>query len=657
MSFNKKSDKIPDHSSGNEPVHKEEGSVSNSKSGIFFYILIMLLPLAAAFYYGYNAFRENGFLSFPLDDSWIHLTFARNLAEYFSFSYFKNEAVTAGSTSPLYTIIVAIGFFITDNEMILSYVLGVSFFALASLYFYKLNLNEYRNEIVVCLLFSLVFIFDYWIVFISLSGMETTLFIFMLILGAYLYKTGKLIPLGIVSGLILWTRPDGIAFIAAVIIDIIFNRYFIKDKTNKSSYSSKEIYTASAIFLIIAGLYFGMNLYLSGTILPNTYKAKVYTNIGMDQRITYLKNVWSYFTVDIYKLLMPGLILSLILFVRKVLKREHSSNSLYIFFVIFFLFIHVMKIPAFTRFGRYLMPLIPFYILISLSGYKEIFGMLSDHFKKIPVFRYVMITVFGAVISFNVYYFQLYKSIVSSEDKYIYNRQVKTAKWLNGNTEKSDVIAAHDIGAIGYYSGRKIVDVAGLITPELGEHLNDENYSDYMTDYMEDKGVTYTAFLREWYVIKNQKPVYMTPGNENREVMIVTKFIPGKSEVLSRKVNSLMMSVTGYLEKKQGDSIISLMNEVIETDPEYSLAYYYRSYGHLVNYENEKYEADILKSIELYPEFAEAYLSYGGYLMGIRNFDKAKEVIQKGLEIDPYNKLLKTNLKAIEDQIKAQVLK
>ena len=654
MSFKKNSNKISDHSSGKNRIEAEV-SVSNSKSGILFYALIILLPIAAAFYYGYSAFRENGFLSFPLDDSWIHLTFARNLAEYFSFSYFKNEAVTAGSTSPLYTMIVAIGFFFTDNEMILSYILGVSFFALASLYFYKLNLNEYKNEIIVCLLFSLVFIFDYWIVFISLSGMETTLFIFMLILGAYLYKTGRIIPLGIVMGLILWTRPDGIAFIAAIIIDIIYNRYFIKDKTKKLSYSSKEIYTAAAIFLILAGLYFGMNLYLSGTILPNTYKAKVYTNIGMDQRITYLNNVWSYFTVDTYKLLMAGFILSFLIFIKKVFKREHSSDSVYIFFIIFFLFIHVMKIPAFTRFGRYLMPLIPFFILVSLSGYKEIFGMLSGYFKKIPVFRYVMILVFGVIVSFSVYYFQLYKSIVSSEDRYIYNRQVKTAKWLKENTENSDVIAAHDIGAIGYYSDRKIVDVAGLITPELGDHLSDENYSDYMTKYMEDKGVTYTAFLREWYVIKNQKPVFMTPGNENKEVMIVSEFIPGKSKVLSRKVNSLMMSVTGFLERKEGDSIIALMNKVIEIDPEYSLAYYYRSYGNIVNYENEKYEADIIKTIELYPEFAEAYLSYGGYLMSIKEFEKAKEVFQKGLKIDPYNKLLKSNLKAIEDQIKAQV--
>ncbi|MEZ4691701.1 MAG: hypothetical protein R3A12_16710 [Ignavibacteria bacterium] len=71
----------------------------------------------------------------------------------------------------------------------------------------------------------------------------------------------------------------------------------------------------------------------------------------------------------------------------------------------------------------------------------------------------------------------LYKSIVSSEDRYIYNRQVKTAKMAREILKTAMYSEMRSIGAIGYYSDRKIVDVAGLITPELGDHLSDENYS------------------------------------------------------------------------------------------------------------------------------------------------------------------------------------
>ncbi len=113
---------------------------------IIFYAIVILLPVLLAFIYLRFAVNTNKFMSFPLDDPWIHLTFGKNLVEYFSFSYFKNEMVTAGSTSPLYTILVAVGFLIVDNEMILSYALGVGFFALASLAFYRLSMFEFDKE-------------------------------------------------------------------------------------------------------------------------------------------------------------------------------------------------------------------------------------------------------------------------------------------------------------------------------------------------------------------------------------------------------------------------------------------------------------------------------------------------------------------------------
>src|ERR1041385_498065 len=52
---------------------------------------------------------------FPIDDSWIHLTFARTLAQKGHFAYGAMNSATSGSTSPLFTIIESIFFFFTSN--------------------------------------------------------------------------------------------------------------------------------------------------------------------------------------------------------------------------------------------------------------------------------------------------------------------------------------------------------------------------------------------------------------------------------------------------------------------------------------------------------------------------------------------------------------
>ncbi len=612
-------------------------------------VLVVIVPLILSFLFIRFAQQENKFLSFPLDDPWIHLTFAKNLAHYFSFSYFKTEMVTAGSTSPLYTFILALAFFVSGNEMEISYILGMIFFGAASFAFYKLCSLEFDNEIIFALLCSGLFIIDKWMNFITGSGMETMMYILILILCIYFYKKRSAVPFAIMLGLILWTRPDGVAFIAALIIDYILVIYYSKDHSDLILFSGSELKKILLIFAGIVGLYFIMNYSLSGSLLPNTYNAKLtYYSPEFRSRTDFLKyEVWDYFKTGAYLVLMIGFIFSVLKVIYDVYKKTYNPNTVYVLFIFALIFIYWLKLPYAHRFGRYLMPVIPFFILLSTIGFRDFakfLNKISDNslFAKIIFYAWVAIVYFMSVKDYDES-----KKTYAKECKYIYQRQVTAALWLKKNTDENDVIATHDVGAIGYYSGRKIVDIAGLVTPELINKINDANYVNFMTKYLKDNKVTYLAFLREWYRVSNQTPLLTTAYTLPPEIMEIYKFNPD-TQILSREANSLLMNAPSLVKQKASPQIKYVMNRILGTDPNSSLAYFYLAQASLIDKDNAGVEKNLFKALQLYPDFKEALVVLGVFYKNNKRYDEAKVQLEKALAIDPNNNEIKRNLNEVD---------
>src|SRR3954462_10429177 len=68
---------------------------------------------------------------FPIDDAWIHQVFARNLFQRGEFSYNPGQLV-AGSTSPLWTVLLAPGYIFAGFYGWWAYGLGILFLALTA---------------------------------------------------------------------------------------------------------------------------------------------------------------------------------------------------------------------------------------------------------------------------------------------------------------------------------------------------------------------------------------------------------------------------------------------------------------------------------------------------------------------------------------------
>ncbi len=78
----------------------------------------------------------------------------------------------------------------------------------------------------------------------------------------------------------------------------------------------------------------------------------------------------------------------------------------------------------------------------------------------------------------------------------INSEMVEAAEWVNKNTPEEAIVAAHDIGALGYFGDRQIRDLAGLISPELMPFLWDD---EQMAQYLDDEEVDYLYAFIDWY--------------------------------------------------------------------------------------------------------------------------------------------------------------
>lgn len=642
--------------SSKSPVINFEMPFSPDKNQkIIIYAGILLAAVILPILYITYSLGVNSTYGFPLDDPWIHLTFAKNLAEYQSFSYFKDQMATAGSTSPIYTILAAIGFIFTQNEMVLSYVLGIAFFVLAAVAFYRLSSYEFGKENLFAIICTAVFVLDKWMNFISVSGMETTMYIFFLVACAYFYKKRSAVPFAIFLGLILWGRPDGVAFIGALAVDYFLVRHYAKEDKSLVLFDKSQLYRIAMIFGGIILLYFIMNYILSGSLLPNTYNAKLtYYSPEFRSRGDFLKfEVWDYFTVGAYAVIMGGFIFSVLKLISDFTKKKYNTNFLYILFILALVFIYWYKLPYAHRFGRYMMPIIPFFILVSSLGIRDLGRLIGGYMKSKEIANGIIFVLMAVILFMEYGNYTENKENYAIENKYISDRQVAAAMWLKENTNEDDVIGTHDVGAIGFYSGRKIVDVAGLVTPELINKINDDDYVTYMKDYMKQQGVSYLVFLREWYTVVNQKPLFTTVNTLPPEVMEIYKYNPDSTLIVSKEVKSMLLYARDALAQQSPQQAIQALNAALQKEPRSSYTYFLLAYAYSMMNDQAGFEASLLKAVELYPDYTDALVNLGNLYMSRQDYANALMYINRAKRVEPDNTKVNELYNMLPDSVKS----
>lgn len=438
-------------------------------------------------------------LGFPLDDAWIHQTYARNLAYYGEWSFIHGKP-SGGSTSPLWSALLAPGFFIGLSPLAWTYFLGTTILILLAIfseYMVRNLVDGYSSK------FPWVGVFialEWHLVWAAVSGMETLLsgLIVSLVLGLLALGWRNYISLGLLIGISIWVRPDGVTLILPAILVVFLTGTSWKLRLN-------SMFRLFMGFSVIITLYFLFNLVVSGTPFPNTFYAKQaeYAVLQQSPILLRLMNILKLPLIGAGILLIPGFVILLVHAIRN--KKWGILVGMAWFFG--YIFLYAWRLPVTYQHGRYIIPAMPVFFTWGLAGMFMIVTISSPARWRWILVKTWQISTAIAVISFWFLGARAYAADVA----FIESEMVETAHWVSGNIPSNALIAAHDIGALGYFAPRNLLDLAGLVSPDVIPFIRDENQ---LSAYIDQKNVNYLITFPDWYpmLVKNRPLVFKSNG-------------------------------------------------------------------------------------------------------------------------------------------------
>ncbi len=436
-------------------------------------------------------------IGFPLDDSWIHQTYARNLALLHEWSFLPGQP-SAGSTSPLWTFLLAIGFFLPAAPYLWTYLLGgLILFALAVLV-ETIFRRAYAGYVPRLPWAGLFFILEWHLAWASVSGMETLLHILVVVaaLGLLIAGSRRYLLLGLLAGGSVWVRPDGLTLLGPLVLYVVL--------VEKTFSTRVRAFVGLAIgFAALFSPYLLFNLALSGAPMPNTFYAKQAEYAIRQSAPLYIlgRDFMLQFFAGASLVVLPGFVQKTVSAVR----RREWGILLSVAWMLGYILLYVLRLPVYQH-GRYLMPAMGVFFLIGLMGFYEF--LPSQRTYRTRLARQFFLT---AAVLFSLA-FSGYGAYTYGQDVgLIESEMVVSAKWAAQNIPPSALIAAHDIGALGFFDQHDIIDLAGLISPEVIPFIRDEAR---LASHMDAQRVEYMIAFPDWYpdLIQRGTSVFATNG-------------------------------------------------------------------------------------------------------------------------------------------------
>ncbi len=404
-----------------------------------------------------------------LDDSLIYARYIQNLISGNGLVYNVGEYVN-GLTSPLFAwLSLAPAYLFSDarqGAMLISVLAAMGTLVI----FYRI-LTLFVAERWIAALAALLAAGSS-ITYINL-GMETSLFTFMVGTCLYLYFKDKFFPLGICIGLSILVRPESMFLVPAMALNtLIFKR----------QWPELKCYIIPAILvltqLIFNGIYYD-------TLLPTSGVAKI--SQGTLGHWGFYDFFFDLFRAFLYGFGLPGqlqifdsyfitvlLMLLASLSLLLVQARQYLVVS-FVFLLLYTAFFTILNIPSQWWYYAIYYSIYTTYIAFGIYWLCDRINRVNQVFMKV-----VFVGVFSIMLLWQgAINLALLGNTVREDYK-------QFGEWIAQNTPAGASIALAEIGTVGWYSDRRIIDILGLVTRGNADLIAEGDYHSWLASHPPD---------------------------------------------------------------------------------------------------------------------------------------------------------------------------
>jgi len=396
--------------------------------------------------------------SYTIDDAYITFRYSKNLAAGFGPTYNPGQPPVEGYTTFLWMLLMTFPHLIGVNVAAFSKIVGILLtcgaFALISLQTFTLTRDFPLKARLFFGAFGAFLLGMLPITSIhAIAGMETSLFIFLIGLMAYLLTLGLLdgsrllfwSPLvGLLIGL---TRPEGNAIVLLLLVCAWF--------FSAQAVRVKLVWYSLVLYILPGVAYFAWRYLYYDLVLPLPFYMKVLHGGGLFGGAS---------EVGAYLLyLLPGISVLLLAAILRLRKELFTILVPAAFLLVFYLFpVHAMGFN-----WRFIYPATPFIIILVAIGGLTIFDLLRGAIQSNKLWEPLLLAGLFLIGLGNL---SSLDGLIKNQNFYgagISNYKTFGTLLSEYNDKHEMTLAIGDAGTVPYYSDWQVIDLFGLNSVEV----------------------------------------------------------------------------------------------------------------------------------------------------------------------------------------------